>query len=155
VPDCIPPAVYAVVSGPTTQPPPSTIYFSCLNLAGIPALANVQCGTAPYPGAATPLGTLTIPATASIGQTVYIGLVPSTGVLHVSAPFSVGCDNCYQELFPAPGIGEYQIANYVVGIAMQSTWTGYPALPTVTVTGCDTNGYTISYGPGSITVVCN
>ena len=156
---CSPPSVYAVVAGPQPNPaPPSAIYFTGSGIYPIPALAAV-----PWP-----LPSISIPATASPGQQVYIGINPnnSPNFLHVSAPFAVTCapfpaipqgpmlGGCYQDIFPAPAPGEYPVALYTVGFGVQPLWTGYPAIPTVTVQGCDANGYTVSYGPGTITVVC-
>ena len=152
IPLCWPPTLNAIVAGNQQQAAPSTIYFWCTGLAEVPALIGLNCPTP-----------IIIPATEAPGVPIYLGLT-STGLLHVSdgcaAP--TGCSvlcaatatACYQDIFMVPAPGEFPIAIYTVGQGMKGTWTGQPALPLVTVLGCDQNGYTVSYAPGQITVRC-
>lgn len=125
------------------------INFACAGLSNLP---QVTCPES-FP----------VPISLLAGQ-IYIGYQPNniTAPLHVSdgnGP-SITCTGCYQDIFPAPGIGEYPIAIYTIGGTVQSTWTGYPALPAVNLVNCSA-GYTIQmdvtvvYGPNGYTITCN
>jgi hypothetical protein len=129
-------SVFAYVQGgPQNQAPPFTIAFSAsiTQPGAITACAN--------------LGTVNVPANAVPGMSIYLGCNPAnpSWPLHVSVPgigndgnpVTVGCTDCYQDIFASPSPGEFQVGICTIGVGCQSAWTGqawFP-MPAVVVTG--------------------
>lgn len=145
------PAIYAVVAGAQNAPAPVSLYFNCINLASIPALAGTNC-----------TWQIGIPAGTPPGLTMYMGLNQSL-MLHVSALFPVvGClppasaqtGGCVQDIYATPQPGEWPIGVYQVESGVRPTWTGSPAQPTVSVTCPAGYGSAVVQSPGTVSVSC-
>lgn len=119
------------------------LHFVCNNLFAIPQFQQTPC-PAPIP----------LPAIAP-GLQIYFGL-GSSGVLHVGLPnqsVTLTC-NCAQDMTQSGAPGEWPIGVWTSGFGITPQW-GAPAMPMVTVLGCDTNGYSVAQSAGSVTVTCN